>query len=120
MAFLEVDGVAVQTPSSFSVGIYDESLPDSGRTLDGIMHKNTLCTKRTISLAWDNPSPVEAAAILSAFMANEYFDVTYFDPQYGETQQTKTFYLGDRESPMKQWFVGGRRWEQLSFNIIER
>lgn len=120
MAFLMVDGVEIKTPSSFSVQIYDESLPDSGRTLDGIMHKNTLCTKRTISLAWDMPTPAEARAILNAFMTNEYFSVTYFDPQYGEVQQTKTFYVGDREAPMKQWFVGGRLWEQISFNIIER
>ncbi len=120
MAFLEIGGVAVKTPSVFHVQIYDESAPDSGRTLDGKMHKNTVATKRTIELEWWHPTPAEAAAIVNAFQRNEYFDVTYWDPTNPTRQLTKNFYVGDRDVPMKQWFFNGRRYEKVAFTIIER
>lgn len=120
MAFLKIGGVEVKTPSSFVVGIQDISNPDSGRTLDGIMHKNMLTSKVTIAMEWYNTTPAETAAILNAFEANEYFSVTYWDPRNATSQVTKTFYLGDREAPVKQWYSGGERYETVSFTIIER
>lgn len=127
MAFLEVGQtagttVAVKTPSTFQVNIYDESAPDSGRDLTGLMHKQTIVTKRTISLSWTNLSREDCADLLSAFMSYEYFYVKYFDPTNYDPQNptpvTKCFYLGDRSSPLYNWALG--IYSSLSFNIIER
>lgn len=117
MAFLEIGGVAVKTPSSFSVGINDISAPDSGRDLNGLMHKGKIGEKRTISLSWSNLTFSEMNTIVNAFQANEYFTVKYYDPT-SASQLTKTFYLGDRTAPMYNYALG--LWESLSFNIIER
>lgn len=122
MAFLEVGQtagttVAVKTPSTFQVNIYDESAPDSGRDLTGLMHKQTIVTKRTISLSWTNLSKDDCRSLLNTFMAHEYFYVKYNDPT-SATQQTKCFYLGDRSSPLYNWALG--IYSSLSFNIIER
>lgn len=125
MAFLEIGGTsgaltAVKTPSAFHVQIYDESAPDSGRTLDGVMHKNKIDSKRTIEIEWWNTTPAETAAIINAFQAHEYFRIKYWDPTNATTQLTKTFYLGDRDAPIRQWFANGKRYEKVAFTIIER
>lgn len=127
MSMLWVEGVAVKTPSVLTPSIYDISEPDSGRTLDGLMHSNKLrdgngkiVSKITLEFEWWMCTPEEAQAILNAFEASEYFNVTYFDPRNGTTPVTKTFYLGDREAPVKMWTLGNKRYETVSFTIIER
>lgn len=117
-AFLMVNGKKVKTPSKYEPVLRDISASDSGRTQDAVMHKNRVGQKWTISLGWNNPSPEETSAILTAFDP-EYFDVTFINPKTN-TKETRTFYAGDRSSPMKQWFVGGERYAQVSFDIIER
>lgn len=122
-----VDGVTVKTPSSFVPKRFDLSAPDSGRDLTGLMYANKLkdsngkiLTKTTIDIEWAMCTPEETAAILSAFESSEYFEVTYNDPTDANAQKTKTFYCGDREMPVKQWYVGGRYYDHVSFTIIER
>ena len=117
MAFLEIGGVAVKTPSTFTVGIQDISAPDSGRDINGLMHKGKIGEKRTIALGWKYLRSSELRAIVNAFQASEYFQVTYYDPT-SATQLTKTFYLGDRSAPMYNFMLD--LYEGLTFNIIER
>lgn len=113
-----VNGTAIKTPSSFSWGLQDVSDSASGRTQDALMHKNRVAQKRKISLAWSNPTKDETAAILQAFNL-EYINVTYPDAMSG-TDETRTFYVGDRSAPMKMWTVNNKRYSQVSFDIVER
>lgn len=113
-----VDGVKIKTPSSFVWGLQDVSAADSGRTDDTVMHKNRIGQKRKLSLAWNNLTDEEAAAITQAFNP-EYVTVTYPDAMAG-SNESREFYVGDRTAPMKIWTVGNKRYEQLSFDIIER
>lgn len=115
---IRVDGRRVKTPSVFHLSFQDISASDAGRTTDALMHKNRVARKRKISLAWNAPTPNEAHDILTAF-APEYFNVEYYDPLIGGTT-TKTFYSGDQEAPVKIWAVGNKRYEQISFDVIER
>lgn len=117
-SMIRVDGVRVKTPSSLTWGLQDVSASDAGRTQDTIMHKNLIGKKRKISMAWNNPTPEEAHAILTAFDP-EYFRVKYYDPLDG-AEVTRTFYAGDKTAPVKTWSVGNKRYEQISFDIIER
>ena len=120
MAILYVNNTAVKTPSVMSFGIYDISEPDSGRDLSGKMWKNTICQKRTIELEWWNPSAADTATILTLFQSNEYFDVKYYDPTNSTAMTEKKFYLGDRSIPVKQWTTNNKRYEKISFSIIEQ
>lgn len=115
---IKVDGVAIKTPSTFSWGLQDVSSSDAGRTQDAVMHKNRIAQKRKIDLVWAMPTPAEAHSILVAFNP-EYVNVTYYDPLDGLTV-TRNFYTGDKTAPVKIWTVGNKRYESLSFNIIER
>lgn len=118
MAMLTVDGVAIKTPSAFSWGLQDVSDPSAGRTLNALMHKNRIAQKRKLSLSWNHPTPQEAAAILQAFNP-EYVRVRYPDALSG-SNETRTFYTGDKSAPMKIWTVRNKRYSQISFDIIER
>lgn len=120
MAFLEVGGVAIRDPSVFQVTIQDISSADSGRTQDGLMHKDVIAQKRTIALEWWATTPAETKAILDAFMASTYFTVKYWDPTNTTAQLTKTFYAGDMSAPVQQFYSGGEMYTKVSFTIIER
>ena len=89
MAMMLVDGVALPTPSTFEWGMIDVSASDSGRTQDGKMHKNRIAQKRQIKLSWSG------------------------------TDETRTFYVGDRSAPIKIWTINNKRYETLSFDLIE-
>lgn len=115
--YLEVNGKKVKTPSKFDPVLQDISSSESGRTLDGIMHKDRVTQKWKISIAWNNPTPQETSDILTTFDDVE-FDVTFNNPKTN-TRDTRRFYAGDRSAPVKQWFVDGERYSQVSFDIIE-
>ena len=118
MGMIKVGGVDIKTPSVFSWGLQDISDSAAGRTEDALMHKNRIAQKIKISLGWNNPSPTETAAILKAFNP-EYIQITYPDAMTN-TNQTRTFYVGDRTAPVKIWNVGNKRYSQVAFDVIER
>lgn len=117
MAMITVDGVAMPCPASFSWGLQDISASESGRTDDTIMHKNRVGQKRKIGLQWNVKDRATTAQILQAFNP-EYISVTYPDAMSG-TDETRTFYVGDRSAPVKYWWVGKQLYESISFDIIE-
>lgn len=117
-SFLVVDGKEIKTPSKYDVGIQDISREDAGRTQDALMHKNRVAQKITIALAWNLTTPEETAEILTAFDP-EYVNVTFWNPKTN-TRETREFYSGDKTAPMKTWFVGRKKYSQVSFSIIER
>ena len=115
---LKVDGVEMPCPSSFQWGLQDISASESGRTDDSLMHKNRVAQKRKISLSWNGLELANTSKILNA-VNPEYIQVTYPDMMSGQ-YETRTFYVGDRSAPVKCWWVGNKRMETLSFDIIER
>lgn len=106
-------------PSVFDTDVEDVSVPDAGRTLDAVMHKNKVAEKQTHKLTFNNPTPEETARISQAFGSTEYFGARYIDPKTNSTV-IKTFYAGTRSFPRKIWTVRQKRYGQVSFNIIER
>ena len=115
---LKVDNVLMPCPSQFDWSLQDVSKAESGRTDDALMHKERVAQKRKIALSWKEPTPDVASTILKAFNP-EYFDVYYFDPMENK-MVTKKFYRGDASAPVHFWWVGNKRYETVSFDIIER
>ena len=110
MAMMLVDGVALPTPSTFEWGMIDVSAGDSGRTQDAQMHKNRIAQKRQLKLSWSGTDTARTARILQ--MVNpEYIRVTYPDAMSG-TDETRTFYVGDRSAPIKIWTINNKRSRQ--------
>lgn len=117
MAMITVDGAEMPCPSVFTWGLQDISASESGRTDDTKMHKNRVGQKRKISLQWNIKDRATTAQILQAFNP-EYISVKYPDAMSG-TDETRTFYVGDRTAPVKYWWAGKQLYESISFDIIE-
>ena len=111
-----VNGVAVATPYIFKWSLQDISDSNAGRTEDTLMHKNRIGQKRKIELSWRGLNTAQVSAILQAFN-NEYVEVVFLDALAG-TYLSKTFYVGDRSTPMYSSVLD--IWENVSFNIIEQ
>lgn len=110
-----VDSASVKCPSSYVYRLQDVSSPDAGRTEDGTMIKMRITQKVKLDLAWNGVTTEELSAILTAFNP-EYIEVEYLDGLSGGFL-TKTFYVGDRASPMYNAALG--LWENVTFDIIE-
>lgn len=106
-------------PSAMTWGKQDISKSSSGRTqYTGYMYKEKLSEKRKWELSWSALSKEQAHDVLKHF-ASEYFNVTLYDPLEGK-ETTKEYYCGDMSAPVKSWWVGNQRYDNVSFDIIER
>ena len=118
MFFWKIDGVEVPCPSTFEWGLQDISDPSAGRTLDTLMHKNRIGQKRKLTVGYNNPDKDTVSHVLQAINP-EYIEVQYHDAMSNK-METRTFYVGDRAAPMKYWYIGNKRYSNLSFELIER
>lgn len=118
VVIFRIDGVEMPCPSKFDITIQDVSDPDAGRDLSGIMWKGKVAQKITIDVAYPYPKPDLVATVLTA-LEPEYIYVTFLHPRTN-AETTIECYVGDRSAPYKFWWVGNKRFETLSFKLIER
>ncbi len=112
---MKINGTIIKTPSEMRVIISDID-GNSYRNANGKMIRDRLAVKRKLECKWNYLSTAEISVLLKA-VKNEFFDVTYLDPQEG-TEITKRFYVGDRTSPV--YSFGLDLWTDLSMNFIEQ
>lgn len=113
---LEINNVPIPTPSTFKVGIQDIS--NSERNAQGDMLIDRIATKRKLELSWRELPPQELSELL-ILVNNPYFFVRYPDPMTGQSE-IKTFYCGDRSVPMYSFVNGTPKWNDISFNFVEK
>lgn len=110
---------AVKCPSVFEWGRIQVSDENAGRVRNNAkMYVNKIADKENIKLAWNAPNGKETAEILQAF-DHEYFYVKYLSPLTNDWV-TKEFYHGDFSAPVYAWWEGETRYQDVSFDIIER
>lgn len=117
MAMLQVDGGDIPTPSQFTVGIADVN-KKATRNANGKITIERITTKRKLDLAYNYLSQSDASTLLQA-ISDVFFEVTYPDPQLGTTT-TKTFYVGDRNTPMLDFQNSVPRYKDVAFSFIEQ
>ena len=95
----------------------DLDAPDSGRTLDGLMHRGRVATKIRLDVTCTPLRSSDAAIVLNAILP-EFVTVTYTDPMYGNV--TKTMYSNNNPASFLmideddvEW------WEGITFPLIE-
>jgi hypothetical protein len=114
-----IDGIAIKTPSKFTVGIQDISSEETGRTLDGVMHKDVVLVAATMQCSWNLLDWEEAATILNAVDGKTSLMLAYPDPRYPNRSTVKKCYVGDRTAPAYTLVDGQERWQGVAFNFIE-
>ena len=97
---------------------FDVEAPDTGRTLDGVMHRGRVAVKIRLDVTCRPLTSAEAAVVLNA-IAPQYVTVRYTDPMYGSV--TKTMYSNNIPTICATVYDDGTaRWEGLEFPVIER
>lgn len=116
MALITVNGTVLASPSEMTVGVMD--LSKAERNTNGLMLIERIATKRKLEFTYSFLNDYELRQILSA-ISPVFFTVTYPDPLTGATR-TGTFYVGDRNMGVLDYYNGIPRYKDIAFNFIER
>ena len=97
---------------------FDVEAPDTGRTLDGVMHRGRVASKIRLDVRCRPLNPREMQLVLQAILP-EYVTVRYTDPQDGSV--TRTMYSNNIPTLCATVYDDGTaRWEGLEFPLIQR
>ena len=97
---------------------FDVEAPDTGRTLDGVMHRGRVATKVRLDITCRPLTSSEASLVLQAILP-EYVTVRYIHPQDGSV--TRTMYSNNIPTICATVNPDGTAlWKNLSFPLIER
>jgi len=117
--FTNANGTSLTvTPSQMKWSLQDVSAADSGRDYTGRMYKNRVAQKRKLEFEFNGWDWTKVSQILQV-VNSEYITVRYPDMMTGAFQ-TRTFYVGDRETSVYVWWEDSKILSTLTFNVIER
>lgn len=97
---------------------YDVDDPNTGRSIDGLMHRGRVATKIKLEITCRPLKSVELRTVLNAILP-EYVTVTYDDPMYGTV--TKTMYSNNNPASFLIKKPSGiEYWSGITFPLVER
>lgn len=114
----KVDGVVIPTPSEYKYSIEDLSSEETGRTLDGIMHKDVVATKDVYNCTWKKLSWADTATLMNAIDGKTKVSFTHADPRVPNEFVTYDFYVGQREGGALNLKDPKKTWSDISFSFI--
>ena len=119
MAFISLNGTEIKSPAECTWSLADVSSPNSGRTLDGIMHKDIVSQKRTLKCKW-NACEWGIASQIIGYCKDQgvQIAVTYPDLMSGG-MITEPFYTGDCTAKYHEWSEPRKIVEYISCDFIE-
>jgi len=118
--YLAINGAEIaHYPSEFKVTVMDlDNAETTKRTANGELTRDRIAVKRQIEMRFAPMVWTKLSAILTA-MQSEFFQFTYPDPMSG-MQETRTFYVSDRESAIAIERGGTYWWTGLAFTLTEK
>ena len=115
----KINGVAIPTPSTYEFNIEDLSSEATGRTLDGIMHKDVVAVKDYYNCTWAHLSWQDAATLLNAINGKSQVSFTHADPRVPGQFITGEFYVGQRGGAALDLNDSKRGWRNIKFQFIK-
>ena len=113
----KVDGVILPTPDEYKLGIEDLSSEETGRTLDGIMHKDVIDIKDYYEFTWKFASWTDAAKIFNAVDGKTQVMLTYADPRTPNRFLTNAFYVGKRDCSANNLNDPAHTWKDITLTF---
>lgn len=117
---LKINGVDI-TPYIANRGIKwersDVEAADTGRTMDGKMHRGRVATKIRLDITCRPLTGDEAKIILNAIFP-QYINVTYDDPMYGLRRDIKMYSNNNPASYLMEK-DDAEYWDGITFPLIE-
>lgn len=114
----KVDGVEIPTPSEYKFSVEDLSTEATGRTLDGIMHKDVVAVKDTYECKWVKLSWADTAKLMSAVDGKTKVSFTHADPRSANLWATHDFYIGQRTCVANNLSDPKNAWSDINMTFI--
>lgn len=117
---LMIDGQQMPTPSKFNITLNDLDSEETGRSIDGNLHRDVIGTNfRTIELEWRTMTRADLKKLLNA-VSKTNFEVIYYDP-IQDARIKKTMYAGNRKVDMYNYIIdnGKPLWVDISVSLIQ-
>ena len=114
----KIDGVSIPTPTSYVFDVEDLSSEETGRTMDGIMHKDVVAVKDTYECTWRKLSWEDAATLMNALDGKRDFAFTHADPRVPGQWITNRFYVGKRGGAALNLKDPKRSWSDITMTFI--
>ena len=114
----KIDGAIIPTPSEYTFDVEDLSSEQTGRTLDGVMHKDVVDVKDTYTCTWKKLSWQDAAKLLKAIDGKSKFTFTHADPRVPDKFITGTFYVGKRSVVAMNLRDDKHTWKDIKMTFI--
>lgn len=115
----EIEGISVPIPDNYSQVITDLSSDETGRTLDGIMHKDVIATKVSAPFEWSEMEWNTASQLARAVDGKSSIDVKFMDVRNPYRMTSKVVYVGDRTFEPVDFDTDGKVYWRVSFSEIE-
>lgn len=114
----KINGVTIPTPSEYGFDIEDLSSEASGRTLDGVMHKDVIAVKDYYTCTWKHLSWADAANLLNLVNGKTQVTFTYIDPRRPNQILVNQFYVGKRSGKAANLNNLKNTWQDVSLQFI--
>ena len=115
----KINGQPIPTPSEYAFNVEDLSSQNTGRTLDGMMHKDVVAVKDTYDCTWKRLSWQDAADLLNAIDGKEQFSFTHADPRVPNQFITGTYYVGKRSVVAMNLKNSSNTWHDIKLTFIQ-
>jgi hypothetical protein len=115
VALIEINGVALPTPTGFSVGTMDISKAE--RNANGNLIIERINTKKKLSITYAYLNASDLSSVLTK-VSPTTFTVKYLDP-VSNSFQTAKFYSGDRNVGMIDFFNNVPRYKDVTFELVQ-
>lgn len=113
----KINGVTIPMPSEYGFSIEDLSSDKSGRTLDGVMHKDVVAVKDYYNVTWKRLSWQEAADLLRLVDGKTQITLQYVDPRYPDQILVNQFYVGKRSGKANNLNDPRNTWKEVSLQF---
>lgn len=114
----KLNGTSVPIPDNYEQVISDLSSDESGRTLDGTMHKDIIAIKDSTPFEWSNLEWSLAATIANIVDGKESITCEYIDVRKPYQMASRTIYIGDRSCKPIRFGDDGKVYWTVSFSEI--
>ncbi len=114
----KIDGKTIPNPWAYTFSVEDLSSENTGRTLDGTMHKDVVAVKDTYACTWKRLDWEDAATLLKAVDGKKEVDFTHADPRVPNKMVTHKFYIGKRECKARNIKDDNRTWTEINMTFI--
>lgn len=114
----KIDNTVIPTPTEYGFDIEDLSSEKSGRTLDGVMHKDVVAVKDYYTCVWKHLSWTEVSSLLELVDGKTKIKLKYVDPRYPERILENYFYVGKRSGKVNNLNDPKNTWKDITLQFI--